>query len=120
MERELKKKILNAVMKNGGEVIVMDNNSYINKIKGVYFNEQFKHDDEDEGSERWNAYVERIREAVNAKSWSYCTWVYDKTFNVIGVLAFYTRTEESIKMKHFQEWEELLKQIKDGRKINLV
>ncbi len=106
-------KILNFVMDQGGSLEfekVLFRNSYgISKIRAVYFDEQYDLMQEDEVTNGWNLYVDRINNAIGIKN--YCRWIRNNEQDVIGVFAFYNPNGHEIKMKHFDKWNQLFKEI---------
>jgi len=103
--------LLHLVVKNNGNIqmpkTLFPNSWQIDSIRGVYFDEEFDIEQNDETSLKWNAYVGRIRSAIGVHT--YCEWVRNKERNIIGILAFYNPIGEEIKVKHFKKWNELLK-----------
>ncbi len=106
-------KVLNFVMDQGGslelERILFRNSYGISKIRAVYFNEQYDFNQEDEATSSWNSYVDRINSAIGVKN--YCCWIRNNEQDVIGILAFYNQNGYEIKMKHFDKWNQLFKEI---------
>ena len=103
--------LLHLVVKNNGNIqmpkTLFPNSWQIDYIRGVYFDEEFDIEQNDETSLKWNAYVGRIRSAIGVHT--YCEWVRNKERNIIGILSFYNPIGEEIKVKHFKKWNELLK-----------
>ena len=87
-------KLLHLVVKNNGNIqmpkTLFPNSWQIDYIRGVYFDEEFDIEQNDETSLKWNAYVGRIRSAIGVHT--YCEWVRNKERNIIGILAFYNPT----------------------------
>lgn len=106
--------LLDFVMKRNG-IILLPKTLFrtrwnIKKIRAVYFNEEFDIEQDDKDSTKWNAYVDRIRAAIGVDY--YCVWVRNKVGDIVGIMAFYNPKGEEIKMKHFDQWQKLLDEVK--------
>lgn len=77
----------------------------ISKIVAVVFTETFEGPYED-----WNEYVDYVKKTIGIKS--YCEWIYDDKRKITGLMAFYDKQGEEIKMKYFKNWQKLLNVIK--------
>ena len=101
--------LLDLVVKHDGAIelpkTLFRNSWQIQKIRAVYFNEEFDIEQDDENSTKWNAYVDRIRTAIGVDC--YCEWVRNKVGGIIGIVAFYNQKGEEIKVKHFNKWRQL-------------
>lgn len=54
---------------------------------------------EEHTDQEWNDYVYSIRNTIGVDC--YCTWVYNDTHKVIGIIAFFDINKKEIKEKHF-------------------
>lgn len=101
--------ILDLVVKHNGVIelpkTLFPNSWQIQKIRAVYFNEEFDIEQSDENSIKWNAYVGRIRTAIGVDC--YCEWVRNEVWSIVGIIAFYNPKGEEIKVKHFNKWSQL-------------
>ena len=101
--------ILDLVVKHNGVIelpkTLFPNSWQIQKIRAVYFNEEFDIEQSDENSIKWNAYVGRIRTAIGVDC--YCEWVRNEVCSIVGIMAFYNPKGEEIKVKHFNKWSQL-------------
>jgi len=101
--------LLDFVVKHNGVIefpkTLFRNSWQIQKIRAVYFNEEFDIEQDDENSNKWNAYVDRIRTAIGVDC--YCEWVRNKVGDIVGILSFYNPKGEEIKVKHFDKWHQL-------------
>ena len=98
--------LLDLVVKHDGIIelpkALFRNSWQIQKIRAIYFNEEFDIEQDDESSTKWNAYVDRIRTAIGVDC--YYEWVRNKDGGIVGIMAFYNPKGEEIKVKHFNKW----------------
>ena len=102
--------LLDFVVKHNGMIelpkTLFRNSWQIQKIRAVYFNEEFDIEQEDDVNlTKWNAYVDRIRTAIGVDC--YCEWVRNKVGNMVGIMAFYNPKGDEIKVKYFDKWHQL-------------
>lgn len=101
------KKILDLVVVNGGlvkfKLPFLPRTWNIFKVRAVYFDEQFN-DEDDPESEKWNAYVDKVHNAIGVDC--YCEWVRENG-EIIGIIALFNDKNEEIKVKHFKVWNTL-------------
>lgn len=106
--------LLDFVVKHNGMIdlskTLFRNSWQIQKIRAVYFNEEFDIEQEDDvNSKKWNAYVDRIRTAIGVDS--YFELVLNKVGNIVGIMSFYNPKGDEIKVKHFDKWGQLWQKI---------
>ena len=108
--------LFNRVIKTGSITLskAFGYNYPIVTIKAVVFTEQYGDEEDDEFSTKWNAYVGRIRSAIGVET--YCEWVRNVEGDMVGILSFYNKVGEEIKVKHFRDWHKLCDKI-DGKVI---